>query len=247
MLAALPLAALACAALPQANAAAVNPLPAVASALNGVSSYQVVVTSASIGAPPRRPTGTRTPTPPRNGRTGTRRGPGLGIGFGFGPQTRTITSVRKNGLFEEHITITGKDRTGKATSTDVLIYGKEICSRASGAKTYSCQTSTQFNYSLDPTAAFTQGAGSTAFSKAGSKTVGGQSCNGYAYVNQSQYATTKGTVYISTKTNLPCEQDSTSTRHFSANGGSSVSFSQKTTAIWSRFNDKSLSVPSMPK
>lgn len=237
MAATLPLALLVGAAAPPARAAAVNPLPAVAHALNGVTSYQVVVTSAPNGTLPRRPTG----TPPKNTQRGTRRFSGMG--FGFGPQTRTIVAVRKNGLFEEHIIISGKDRTGKTTSTDILVYGSTFCSRAGSAHSYTCRKSNQFNYSLDPTSAFAQGAGSTTFSTAGSRTIGGQVCNGYAYTNQSQYATAKGVVYISAKTNLPCEQDATMTRR--APKGS-ASFTQKTTATWSRFNDKRLSVPSLP-
>jgi hypothetical protein len=237
IVAALPLAMLVGAAIPPAHAAGVDPLPAVAQALKDVTSYQVVVTSTPSGTPPRRPTG----TPPKNSTRGTRRG--TGIGFVFGPQTRTIVAVRKSGLFEDHIVISGKDRSGKATSTDIIIYGSKLCTRASGAGAYTCRTSTQFNYNLDPTAAFTQGAGSTTFTRAGSRTVGGQVCNGFAYTNQSQYSTAKGTVYISTKTNLPREQDSTTTRHMASGG---ASFAQKMTATWSRFNDKQLTVPSLP-
>ena len=238
MIAALPLALFGGMAVPAGHAAGVNPLPAVATALNGITSYQVVVTSSSNGAFRRPTSGSRPPATPRLGS-----GRGLGLGFGFGNQSRTITAVRKNGLFEDHLVITGKDRAGKTTITNVLIYGSTVCRENSGAHSYTCQKTSQFNYTLDPTAAFTQGAGSTTFTGTASKTIGGHACNGYAYTNQSQFGTTKGTVYIAATTNLPCEQVQTTTRHIP---NSSSTFTQTTTSVWSHFNDKSLSVPAIP-
>src|SRR5690348_5768874 len=95
-LAALLVAALASAGAPPSQAAGLNPLPAVAKALTNVTSYQVVVTSSSSGAP-RRPSGTPVP----GTRRGTRPGGGLGF-FGFGRQTRTIVAVRKGALYEDY-------------------------------------------------------------------------------------------------------------------------------------------------
>jgi hypothetical protein len=235
--AALVVAALASVEAPPGRAAGLNPLPAVAKALATVTSYQVVVTSASSGAP-RRPSGTPIP----GTRRGTRPGGGLGF-FGFGRQTRTIVAVRKGALYEDYIVTKGTDRSGKPVTTGLIIYGNRVCTQAAGAHSYTCQTPTnQFAFSLDPTVAFTEGAGSTTFTRAGSKTVGGQACSGYAYLNQSPTVTGKGVIYLSAKTSLPCEQDASLTRHPSAGG----TFTQTTTSIWSRFNDKSLTVPALP-
>src|SRR5579864_3525031 len=96
----LPLAALALAGAPSASAAGIDPLPAVAQALSGVSRYQVTITFTTVGRG-RRPGG-----PPRTGR---RPGRGAGLGFGFGSQTRTIVAVRKGIVFEDYIVIKGRN------------------------------------------------------------------------------------------------------------------------------------------
>lgn len=233
----LPLAAVALAGAPPASAAGIDPLPAVAQALSGVSRYQVTVTFTTTGRG-RRPTG-----PPRTGNR-TRRGAGLGLGFGS--QTRTIVAVRKGIVFEDYIVIEGRNASGQATTTDLIVYGTKTCTRASGARSYTCQTAqSSFAFNLDPTGEFAAGAGSTTFVRAASKTIGGQTCDGYAYQNTAQATTTKGVVYIARKTHLPCEQDATVTRRF-ASGGTSTTFTQKTATVWSRFNDPKLTVPSVP-
>ncbi len=224
-----------------ARAATLDPLPAVARALTDVRSYQVTVTSSFNGA---RPFGTRprprgTPTPGR----GTGRGAGGGF-FGRGAQNRTIIAVRKGGTFEDYVVYKGRDASGKAITTDVIVYGSKTCTRTGAATSYACQT-TSNGYGIDPTAAFAAGAGSTTFTQAASKTVGGQACAGYVYTNRSQAATATGVVYISGKTHLPCEQDATVTRK-APTGSGTGSFTQKTTTVWSRFNDKRLTVPTIP-
>jgi hypothetical protein len=222
------------------GAATLDPLPAVARALTGVRSYQVTITSSFGGA---RPFGTRprprgTPTPGRG------RGTGRGGFFARGAQNRTIIAVRKDGTFEDYVVYRGRDASGKAITTDVIVYGAKTCTQTGGAKSYACQT-TSNGYSIDPTAAFAAGAGATTFTRAASKRVGGQVCAGYAYTNRSQAATATGVVYISGKTHLPCEQDATVTRK-APTGSGTGSFTQKTTTVWSRFNDKRLTVPAVP-
>lgn len=240
-LAILPLAVAASGGSPTSQAAGVNPLPAVAKALNGVTSYQAISTSTSSGTRPRfngaRPTG----TPPPNARRGQNRGL-FGLGLGFGPQTRTIVAVRKSGTFEDFVVIKGTDRSGKPAMADVIAYGSKLCVRGPGASSYSCQTS-QNPYMFDPTASFVGSAGSTVFSRAAGKAVGGQACDGYKYTNTSQFSTVSGVVYIGHTSNLPCEQDSTVSRKVPNATGT---FSQTTITIWSHFNDKALAVPAVP-
>lgn len=221
-----------------ARAAGVDPLPAVASALAHVTSYQVTTTS-TTSATGRRPTGT-----PRTGRRPRR---GTGFRFGAGPRTTTIVAVRKGKLFEDYVVITGKDAAGKTTTTNLIVYGSRTCMRASGARSYTCRTTQSF-FNLDPTVAFAQGAGSTTFAPTSARTIGGQVCEGYSYQNVSQSATAKGVVYIARTTHLPCEQDATITRRFPGSSGSSSggSFTQKSTTLWSHFNDRRLTVPAIP-
>lgn len=229
---------LAAAGLPTAGAAGVDPLPAVARALSGVTSYQVTITS-SVSGRPRRPSGSSRPgNGQRNGR-----GPGNRFGFGFGPQTRVITAVRKGDGFEDDIATTGKLQSGKTATMHVITYGATICMRATGATSYSCTTPNNRFFNPDPTHAFTQGAGSTVFARTQPKTIGGQVCYGYTYSNVSQSSAVRGSVYISRKTNLPCEQIDTVTRHF---GTSGQAFTSSATYVWSHFNDKHLKVPSIP-
>jgi len=225
----------------EATAATLDPLPAVARALTDVRSYQVTVTSSFNGA---RPFGTR-PRPRGTPVPGRGRGAGGGF-FGRGAPNRTVIAVRKGGTFEDYAVYAGRDASGKAVTTDVIVYGAKTCTRTGGARSYACQT-TSNGYGIDPTAAFAGGAGSTTFTGAAAKTVGGQSCAGYAYTNKSQTATATGVVYISDKTHLPCEQDATVTRHVSTGSGTgTASFTQKTATVWNRFNDKRLTVPAVP-
>ncbi len=225
-----------------AEAATLDPLPAVARALTDVRSYQVTVTSSFGGA---RPFGTR-PRPRGTPVPGRGRGTGRGGFLGRGAPNRTIIAVRKGGTFEDYVVYKGRDASGKAITTDVIVYGAKPCTRTGGARSYACQT-TSNGYSIDPTAAFAAGAGSTTFTGAAAKTVGGQTCAGYAYTNRSQAATATGVVYISGTTHLPCEQDATVTRKApTGTGTGSGSFTQTTTTVWSRFNDKRLTVPAVP-
>lgn len=238
--------------LPTARAAVLDPLPAVAKALSRVTSYQVVVTTSTKGRPFRgtgrpRPSGTPRPTgTPRAGRNGR----GGALGFGFGPQTRTITAVRKGNAFEDYVVVSRKASSGKTTTMDLVTYGTKTCTRAGGAKTYTCRTMTnQFTFNFDPTTAFAQGAGSTTFARTKARTIGGQVCDGYSYANTSSTAKVRGVVYIAHATNLPCEQDDTTTRRIPTGNGSSnnssATFTMVSKYVWSHFDDKHLTVPTV--
>src|SRR5689334_11884611 len=120
----LPLGALLCAVLPlagvgqPAQAAGVDPLPAVARALAHVTSYQVTITTTTSNGRPRtgRPRSGAFPTP-RAGQRG-----GRGGGFGFRPGTQTLTAVRKSGGFEDYIVSRGKDFSGKTVTSQQIVY-----------------------------------------------------------------------------------------------------------------------------
>lgn len=238
------------ASLPSAAAAGLDPLPAVAKALSSVTSYEVVVTTSTNGRPFRGSGRPRPTSTPRAGR-GQRSGRGRALGFGFGPQTRTIIAVRKGNAFEDYVVVSRKTSTGKTTTMDLVTYGTKACTRASGAKTYTCRTMTnQFSFNFDPTTAFAQGAGSTTFARTRAKTIDGQVCDGYSYANTSSAAIVRGVVYIAHATNLPCEQDDTTTRHIptgngSSSGTSSATFTLVSKYVWSHFDDKHLTVPSV--
>lgn len=217
-----------------AQAAAVDPLPAVARALAGVTSYQVVVTSSASGSgrPPRQGNNRG------SGRGGRR---GLGLGFGPGTRTETIVAVRKGSAFEDDVVTRGKDTSGKMVTREIVIYGSSVCTRASGASSYTCRQAQQ-SFNPDPTLAFEQGTGSATFTPTRATRIGGQTCDGYNYMNKLRNGTASGVVYISSRTNLPCEQVATTTRRAFSGGGT---FTQRSTMVWSRFNDHGLKVPAI--
>ena len=219
-----------------ARAATVDPLPAVARALSGVRSYQVTITS-SISGLPR--SSKRPPSHRAGGQGRFRRGAGLGFGRGG---TETIVAVRKGSSFEDHIVFKGAGSSGQPSTREIVIVGTRMCTRNNGKGAYSCQTMTR-SFAFDPTTAFEQGAGSAVFTPARAATIGGQVCAGYTYKNTLTNGTASGTVYISRATNLPCEQIATTTRRaFSGSG----TFMQRMTILWSRYNDKRLTVPALP-
>lgn len=236
---------------PVAQAAGVDPLPAVASALAHVRSYEVSVTTATTVTGLTRPPATGTP---RAG-SGQRRGRGAfrGLRFGPGTGTQTIIAIRQGNAFEDYVVAKGTGSNGKPATQETIFSGNRICYRSNGKGSFSCQTMQQsFNFNPDPTAAFEGPAGSAVFTPAKSKTIDGQSCDGYTYMNKLQNGTASGVVYIGHSTHLPCEQLATNVRHGFGRGNSSGSsnstatFTQKSTYIWSHFNDSHLKIPSVP-
>lgn len=223
-----------------AQAAGVNPLPAVAKALASVRSYQVTITSSFSGFPrsPRR----GTPTPGGGSRPTPTPGQRRGRGFGRGPGTQTIVAVRKGNAFEDYIVSKSTGASGQSFTRETVVYGSKVCMRNNGKGAYSCQTMQQ-QFNFDPTTAFEQGAGSAVFTPKGTAKIQGQSCNAYSYANKFQNGSASGLVYISRSTNLPCKQIATTTRRgFSGTG----TFTQHQTIYWSHFNDRSLKVPAIP-
>ena len=218
-----------------AAAAGVDPLPAVARALAHVTSSEVAITSSGSGF---RGSGSRSTRPPSGNR---RRGTGF---FGRGSGTRTLVAVRKGSQFEDYVVFSGTNSSGKTVVNEIVIYGSKMCRRTNKSGPFTCQSASgRFNFNLDPTTAFEQSAGPAVFTPVSAKTIAGQVCNGYSYVNKSQFGQASGVVYISRTTNLPCEQLATNTGR-SPNGGGT--FTQKSTYVWSRFNDRGLTVPAIP-
>jgi hypothetical protein len=246
------------AASPAARAAGVDPLPAVASALAHVQSYEVSVTSSTTVTGMTRPPATRTP---RAG-TGQRRGRGSGRGLGFGPgaRTQTIIAIRQGNAFEDYV-VTKGTVNGKAATQETIYSGTRVCTRSNGTGTFSCQTAQQgFNFNPDPTTAFEGPAGSAVFTPTKAATIDGQSCDGFTYMNKLQNGTASGVVYIGHSTHLPCKQLATNVRHGfgfgrgngngsgnnTSNNNSNATITQKSTMLWSHFNDSHLKIPSIP-
>lgn len=153
----------------------------------------------------------------------------------------TIVAVRKGGAFQLylHLTVTAAGRTQTIVAT---VAGTKVCIRASG-KTQ-CKTdptlarqlsSTSSASSINAATTFTPLAGTTSITINGSP----QACSAYAFITSTSGAQTCGALYVLPATGQPCEIDAT-TRAMA--GGQSVTVT--TTAVWSRFNDPSLTIPS---
>jgi hypothetical protein len=216
-----------------AQAAGVDPLPAVARALAHVRSYEVTITLSGSGA--------RGARPPRTAR-GTRNRRGTGVFALRGMRTETVVAVRKGSVFEDYVVFKGTNSAGKPATMELIFYGTKVCRRSSGASSYTCSTMTgSFNFNPDPTQAFTEGAGATTFAQAGTRTIAGQACEGYTY--RTADGSAHGIVYLSRATSLPCEQIATVTRRAPTSG---ATFTQTSTILWSHFNDPALRVPAIP-
>ena len=215
-----------------AEASGVDPLPAVARALATVTSYEVTVTTPRRPgiAPTRRRTGQR---PRRNV------GPGAGLGFG----DESITAVRKAGSLEEFYVFKGTNSAGKITITQYIVYGGTSCQRNGSSGKFTCQQAS-VPFLSDPTVAFEFGAGSTIFANAPQKTVAGQRCRGFSYVNKGTTVSASGTIYVSIATNLPCRQVASITRKAFTGGGT---FTRTSIYTWSHFNDSHLTIPPIPR
>ncbi len=153
----------------------------------------------------------------------------------------TIVAVRKGGALQLylHLTVTAAGQTQTVVAT---VAGSKVCVRASG-KTQ-CKTdptlarqlsSTSSVSSINAATTFTPLAGTTSITINGSP----QECSAYAFITSTSEVQTRGALYVLPATGQPCEIDAT-TRAMA--GGQSVTVT--TTAVWSRFNDPSLTIPS---
>ncbi len=154
----------------------------------------------------------------------------------------TIVAVRKGGAFQLylHLTVTAAGQTQTVIAT---VAGSKVCIRVS--KTYQCQTNANLARQLSGTnsvSSFNTATTFTPLSGTKSVTVNGspRTCSAYALTSNTRGARTQGTIYVLPSTGQPCEFDATTRVTVS---GQSVTAT--TSAVWSRFNDPNLTLPSI--
>lgn len=156
----------------------------------------------------------------------------------------TIVAVRKGGTFQLylHLTVTAAGQTQTVIAT---VAGSKVCIRVSAGGTYQCQTNASLARqlaSVNSVSNFNSATTFTPLAQTKSVTINGspQACSAYALASSTRGARTQGTIYVLPATGQPCEFDATTRVTVS---GQSVTAT--TTAVWSRFNDPSLTIPSI--
>lgn len=133
--------------------------------------------------------------------------------------------------------------TGATSDMEMVITGNRVCVRMDPRSDFVCIVSqTDANKIFDdPTQELMKTSLYSAVRPSRSKLVSGVKCAGYAYTYRSPTTHSQGTLYINRTTNLPCEQDDLATV---AQGNTTIVGSS--VATWTRFNDPTLTIPTVP-
>ncbi len=155
----------------------------------------------------------------------------------------TVIAVRKGGAFQLylHLTVTAAGQTQSVVAT---VAGSKVCVRVSARGVYQCQTNANLARQLSSTnsvGSFNSATRFTPLTQTKSVTINGspKACSAYTLTSSTRGTRTQGTIYVLPATGQPCELDATTK---ATAGGQSVTAT--TTAVWSRFNDPSLTLPS---
>jgi len=161
-----------------------------------------------------------------------------------GPITGKVVFVRGQSGAEAHVMLT-TSATGTPTTIDAVIVGSRVCVKLTPATPYRCQNSpsTAAQLNLDPSATFMRAGRSTTFTPTKPKLVQNVLCNGYLFTTTASGVHAHGTIYLNPGNGRPREEDVTTTA-VSATIGKTIT--AQTTAIWVRYNDKTLTIPTLP-
>lgn len=156
------------------------------------------------------------------------------------PNERAVIVVVRTGkLVGVHVTVRySKPPASQSAYTEFVVSGSKTCGRDGARVAFKCLT--------DPSApslvaglanpAGSLGADGAVFTAVAATSIGGRSCAGYAF-HETRGARDSGTLYVE-RTGRPCKIDGTTT------GSSSGSSSKgRAVAIWSRFDDATLTIP----
>ncbi len=153
-----------------------------------------------------------------------------------------IVVVRRGKLVGVHLTVRyTKPPAGQSAYTEFVANGSKTCGRDSAHAAFKCLT--------DPSAASlvaglanpasSLGADGAVFTATAATSVDGRNCAGYAF-REKRGARDSGTLYVE-RTGRPCEIDGTTTG--SSGSSSGASSTGRAVAIWSRFDDATLTIP----
>lgn len=162
----------------------------------------------------------------------------------------TLVVVGKGKNTRMHITTTVAEGPGKTVKVDAIIIGSRVCVHipGSGPAHYTCQNSPALAAQLNqnPAKTFQTPAGTTiTFARipGPGKFVKGRICDGYTFTTVAKTGRATGTLYLSHLNSRICEEDATSKVTLPTTG-KTVSATVK--AIWTRYNDPTLTVPAVP-
>ncbi len=169
-------------------------------------------------------------------------------GASSGKITGTVVVLRHNGKNRAHLVLNAPAGSGAMTSLDAVVAGSRVCVKQSPSMPYRCVTSpavaAQIN--LDPSNTFQRPGVSTTFTPAGSKVVLGKLCTGYTFTLTAKGAQAHGTLYVNPTNGRPREEDVVTTGATTGATTTGKTTTLKTLAIWSRYDDPTLTIPIVP-
>ena len=166
------------------------------------------------------------------------------------------TGVRRAGvLWLDVVTSLRPSGAGDTTIDEVVVRGAQVCERGAFnaplplTSAFKCRTdkiaSASYMQSADPSKSL---AAHKLFLhlRSAAKLVGNQWCEAYAFTQQSSFMKSRGTLYVSPTTRLPCEEvvQIIQPPLMAAPNATSQRITLNVDATWSHYNDRSLRIPS---
>ncbi len=202
------------------TAPAPAPIPAMEKALAGATRYHLVASTSAVGEVPALASTS------------------IVVGQGKAMQVFTTLVVKKQ---------------GKVVHADEYVSGTKVCLRL-GTQRFTCKNApseaAKVTQGLDPARLLIRPDVTVSVTPTAAKTVQGQTCDGYRLLgrfNTGEMATTA--LYIVHGSSLPCELDGTirvTLTNTDSSGKRTKVYTGKLQWVWSRFNDASLTIPSIP-
>jgi hypothetical protein len=196
------------------------PIPAMEQAIAGATRYQLATATSAIGEVP--------PFTTTN----------IVVGNGAAMRVYGVFVAKKN---------------GKTARADEYITGTKVCTRL-GTPHFSCKNApsdaAKAIKSLDPARLLIRPDVTLRVTPGAAKMVQGRTCDGYTLTGRFNTGeTSTSMLYVMHGSSLPCELDGTiqvKLTNTDSNGKRTKTYTGKLQWIWSRFNDPSLTIPSIP-
>lgn len=196
------------------------PIPAMEQAIAGATRYQLATATSAIGEVP--------PFTTTN----------IVVGNGAAMRVYGVFVAKKN---------------GKTARGEEYVAGVKVCTRL-GTPRFSCKNApsdaAKAIKSLDPARLLVRPDVPLRVTPSAAKMAQGQTCDGYTLTGRFTTGETATTMlYIAHGSSLPCELDGTirvTLTNTDSNGKRTKTYTGKLQWIWSRFNDPSLTIPSIP-
>ncbi len=168
------------------------------------------------------------------------------------------TGVRRAGvLWLDVVTSVRPSGAGDTTIDEMVVHGSHVCERGAFnaplplTSAFKCRTdkiaSASYMQSADPSKALAAHKQFRYVRSAG-KSVGNQRCDAYAFTQQSAFMKSRGTLYVSPTTRLPCKEvvQIIQPPLMAAPNATSQRITLNVDATWGHYNDRSLRIPATP-